>query len=132
MKRWPLFCNHSGLRAQLSQAIHICVNVHFELIEHNMPTNVEVYILYTYAIYFAYRYFCDFGLSGEIHNFPDVFIAINGHILKWKFLKIHENKTRENNHVQYTVLDFPNTPNSHVYDSFLPEICLFWICPHQL
>ena len=56
-----------------------------------------------YAIIFMYRYFCGFGLRAEIcegliskKNY--VFITINRHKLKWKFLQdptceIHENKT---------------------------------------
>ena len=53
--------------------------------------------------YFAYIYFRGFGLSAEIREglisrFSDVFIHINRHTLKWKFLRgltreIRENKT---------------------------------------
>ena len=56
-----------------------------------------------YAIIFAYRYFHCFGLGleiceGLISRFSDIFITINGHRLKWIFLRgltrdICENET---------------------------------------
>ena len=63
-------------------------------------------LITVYAIIFAYIYSRDFGLGvkiceGLISWFSDVFITINRHKLKWKFLrglthKIHENKTKNN------------------------------------
>ena len=51
-----------------------------------------------YAIYFAYRYFHDFGLGGEIRDFSDVFITIKLPYMEVKIfvgtdLEIHRNKT---------------------------------------
>ena len=62
----------------------------------------NIYLLYIYAIIYAYRYFSDFRLGAEICvglfcNFSDVFITINwcGNFCKGP---TRENKT-ENNHV---------------------------------
>ena len=80
------------------------------MFEHNLHIWLNPDTVYT--IYFAYRYFRDFGLGGEFVmayfcDFCDVFITMNSHILKWEYsrrltLEIHENKNKN------TVSDGPH------------------------
>ena len=68
-----------------------------------MPNHELDLALYCIRHNFTYRKCHDFGLGAEIHEgvisrFSDVFITINRHQLKWKFLQgltreILENKT---------------------------------------
>ena len=57
----------------------------------------DVYTCFSmYAIYFAYRYFCDFGLGWQIRE--GLISRFNSHVLKLKFSRgltreIRENKT---------------------------------------
>ena len=94
--------SHASLCQSTCRAIYITISA--KLIPWLLRYD-KIFVSYNtvYAIYFAHRYFCDFGLSGEIREslisrFSDVFITINRQILKWKCLRglireIHENKT---------------------------------------
>ena len=68
------------------------------MLAHRDPTTV-------YTIYFAYRYFRDFGLGGEIHAFSDVFIKYKKTYIEVEIFARSDSRNsqkwnhRKNNHV---------------------------------